>query len=152
MVVAFSFAAGFAGIAEFTFVSLGTTLELFVFVSGCGFTGDVVSVAAGAEFKTEKSPVIAGIDSIRAESINNMAALIVTLDKTDCVPRGPNAVLEILLVKSAPASDFPGCSKIVATSTRQERKNNMYNKVTNIFLFVIHDFGKTFSIETGSAD
>lgn len=50
--------------------------------------------------------------------------MIVILDKTDAVPRGPNAVLEILLVNNAPASVFPGCSKTLATKTIHAKKNN----------------------------
>lgn len=86
--------------------------------------------------KTETLPVIAGKDNIKAESIKIAAAEIVILDKTDCVPRGPNAVLEILLVNNAPASAFPGCSKTVAINTKQETKNSAYNKYANIFYYL----------------
>lgn len=95
----------------------------------------VASVAGGTDAgasevvcKTETFPVIAGNDNNKAENINNAAALIVILDKTDCVPRGPNAVLEILLVNRAPASAFPGCNKTVTIRTRQDIKNRPYNK------------------------
>jgi hypothetical protein len=53
-----------------------------------------------------------------------VAAAIVIFDKIVAVPRGPKAALETLLVKSAPASVFPGCSKTLAISTMQEIKNN----------------------------
>lgn len=78
--------------------------------------------------KTETFPVIAGNDSIKAESIKTAAAEIVILDSTDCVPRGPNAVLEILLVNSAPASALPGCNNTVTIRIRQDIKNSAYNK------------------------
>lgn len=96
------------------------------------FAVDVVGgIAAGLSFvvcKTDTFPVIAGNDSIRAEIIKTAAAVIVILDKTDCVPRGPNAVLEILLVNNAPASAFPGCNNTVTIRIRQDIKNSAYNK------------------------
>jgi uncharacterized membrane protein len=136
------------------FVSAGTVTAEFVLVSGAGFTGTVVSrvVVPLVEFKTETSPLMVGIARSKADSIKIAAALMVILDKTDCVPRGPKAVLEILLVKSAPASAFPGCNKTVAIKTMHETKNIMYNSVTNILLFVIYYFGEAFSVETGSAN
>ncbi len=48
---------------------------------------------------------------------------MVIFDKTVAVPRGPKAELEILLVKSAPASVFPGCSKTETIKATQEIKN-----------------------------
>lgn len=90
--------------------------------------GGTTAGASDVVCKTETFPVIAGKDSNKAESINNAAAVIVILDKTDCVPLGPNAVLEILLVNNAPASAFPGCNKTVTIRTRQDIKNRPYNK------------------------
>ena len=58
--------------------------------------------------RTEPPPFKAGIASIRAESINTVAVMIVVFDKTVAVPREPKALLDVLLVKSAPASDLPG--------------------------------------------
>ena len=116
--------------AALLLASTGATTAVFEFavVSGVA-AGVVVSVVVPVvELRTETLPLIAGIASKRAVSMKQIAAPIVILDKTDCVPRGPKAVLEILLVKSAPASALPGCSKIVATSTRQEIKNKAYNK------------------------
>lgn len=49
---------------------------------------------------------------------------MVILDKILSVPRGPKAVLETLLVKSAPASDLPGCKSTEAINVRHERMNN----------------------------
>jgi hypothetical protein len=51
---------------------------------------------------------------------------MVIFESTVCVPRGLKAVLEILLVKSAPASVLPGCSSTEATSTMQDKKNIAY--------------------------
>jgi len=79
---------------------------------------------------TDTFPVIAGIDSKSAVSINVDAAAIVTFESTVAVPRGANAELDTLLVNSAPASVLPGCSKTAATSTIHERKNNPYKKIT----------------------
>lgn len=49
---------------------------------------------------------------------------MVSFDKTEAVPRGPNAELETLLVNNAPASVLPGCSSTVAINTKHEIKNN----------------------------
>jgi hypothetical protein len=101
----------------------------FVIVSDCAVPGAIVVGAVGEVVcRTEIFPVSAGIDSIKAVSIKTVAAVIVTFDKIDCVPRGPKAVLEILLVNKAPASVFPGWSKIVAIKTMQDMKNNPYKK------------------------
>ena len=101
----------------------------------------LVSVVAGFDSagvsevvcKTETFPVIDGNDSSNAAIKKTAAAPIVIFDKIEAVPRAPKAVLEILLVKSAPASALPGCNNTVATNTRQETKNKPYRKVTNIF-------------------
>ena len=60
-------------------------------------------------------PVIAGSERHSAIRKKAAAAPIVILDSKLAVPRGPNAVLDTELEKSAPASDFPGCSRIVTT-------------------------------------
>jgi len=75
--------------------------------------GEACGVGAGAlsglvDCSTERVPVTAGSESIRAISINAAAAPIVILASTLAVPLGPKAVLETLLEKSAPASDLPG--------------------------------------------
>jgi hypothetical protein len=84
--------------------------------------------ASGLLLKTDTFPVRAGIASRRADSINIAAAPIVIFDKTVAVPRGANAELDTLLVKRAPASVLPGCSRTAATRTMQERKNTAYKK------------------------
>jgi len=65
--------------------------------------------------------VIAGNDKISAISMNATAAPIVIFESSVCVPLGPNAVLETELEKSAPASDFPGCNRIVTTRMTHAR-------------------------------
>ncbi len=96
------------------------TLATFVLAVVAGF----VSVVSPDVCNTETFPVIAENDNNKAANIKVIAAVIVILDKTDCVPRGPNAVLEILLVNKAPASVLPGCNNTVATNTKHEMKNN----------------------------
>jgi hypothetical protein len=94
-------------------------------VVGCG-----VGVATGAsetpDCNTDLVPVIAGSESERAISIKAAAAPIVIFAKSVCVPRGPKAVLETELVNKAPASAFPGCSKITRMRITQARMNNPY--------------------------
>ena len=119
----------FAFCGAVVFDSTGAFAGCSVFAAGCSvfvFAGAVVSVEEDSEVvdKTETSPVRAGIESIKAESIKTVAATIVIFERTVAVPRGPKAALEILLVKSAPASVLPGCSKTLATRTIHERKNN----------------------------
>ena len=95
-----------------------------VFAEFAVFAAGVVVLPPEVVCKTDTFPVIAGNESNKAEIIKITAAVIVILDKTDCVPRGPKAVLEILLVKSAPASVLPGCKSTVAIKTKHEIKNN----------------------------
>ena len=96
---------------------------------GC-CTGDGVGTGAlsGVDCSTEREPFSDGSASISAMSINAMAAPIVILARMLAVPRGPKAVLETLLEKRAPASDFPGCKRIVTTSTMHDRINSPYKK------------------------
>jgi hypothetical protein len=53
--------------------------------------------------------------------MNAAAAPIVTFARRLAVPRGPNAVLETLLEKSAPASDLPGCRRITNTRIKHAK-------------------------------
>ncbi len=105
--VVFAFTAAFilavfASTATLVFAVFASTVVLaLVFAAG-------VSVDELVVERTETSPVIAGIAKSRAENIKTIAALMVSLDKTVAVPRGPKALLETLLVKSAPASVLPG--------------------------------------------
>ena len=87
--------------------------------------GDACCVCSGRpDCRTERVPVIAGSDKIIAISINATAAPIVIFESTVCVPLGPNAMLETELVKSAPASDLPGCNRIVTTRMMHARINS----------------------------
>ena len=101
--------------------------------TGVAGDGDACGVAAGdgcgactgkPDCRTELVPVINGSERQSASNMNAAAAPIVTLPRMLCVPRGPNAVLETELEKSAPASAFPGCNKIVSSRTMHARINN----------------------------
>lgn len=65
-----------------------------------------------------------GNESVSASSMKRAAAPTVILASRVCVPRGPKAVLETELVKSAPASAFPGCNSTEAISTMHVNINN----------------------------
>ena len=93
---------------------------------GCG-----VAVGSGAcsgipDCKTELVPLIAGSESVKAISMNEAAAPIVIFANSVCVPRGPKAVLETELEKSAPASALPGCNKITRIKITHDRINSPY--------------------------
>ncbi len=117
---AFAFVS--AGAAAFAFAS-GATLVLASDVLAFVFEFDESAGASGLLDKTEIFPVSAGIARNKADSMNVVAAMIVTLDKTVAVPRGANAELDTLLVNKAPASVLPGCNRTAAIRVRQERKN-----------------------------
>jgi hypothetical protein len=63
--------------------------------------------------------------------MNMAAAPMVIFASKDCVPRGPKAVLEILLEKSAPASALPGCKSTETIITMQDKTKSMYKAVVN---------------------
>ena len=63
--------------------------------------------------------------------MNITAAPIVIFANKVWVPRGPNAVLDTLLEKSAPASALPGCKSTATISTMLDSMNSMYKKVIN---------------------
>ncbi len=94
-----------------------------------------VGVAAGAlsdvDCKTERDPVSVGNESINAMSMNDAAAPIVIFANKLAVPRGPKAVLERLLEKSAPASALPGCKRILTIKTTQDKMNKPYRMYVN---------------------
>ena len=69
-------------------------------------------------------PVIAGSERHNASRKKAAAATIVILANNVAVPRGPNAVLETELENSAPASDFPGWSRIVTIKMTHARMNS----------------------------
>jgi hypothetical protein len=90
--------------------------------------GDGVGVAAGAvsgvDSRIERAPLNTGKLSVNAISMNAAAAPIVIFAKRLAVPRGPNAVLETVFEKSAPASALPGCSRITTTRMMHARMNS----------------------------
>ena len=94
----------------------------------CVGDGDGVAVGAlsGFDCKTEREPVSVGNDSIKATSMNAAAAPIVIFASRLAVPRGPKAVLERLLEKSAPASALPGCRRMLTIKTTQDNMNRPY--------------------------
>ena len=83
--------------------------------------GLATGAVSGVDSSTEREPVRIGRPSVKAISMNAAAAPIVIFANTLAVPRGPKAVLESELEKSAPASDLPGCSRITTTNTKQDR-------------------------------
>ncbi len=105
-----AFAFAFAGAAAFAFASAGFAVfalasagAVFAFASTVfEFAFAVVAPvgASGLLDKTETFPVSAGIAKNNADNMNVVAAMIVILDKTVAVPRGANAELDTLLVKS----------------------------------------------------
>ena len=126
-----------------TLLVLAVVFAAVVFVFVSVVAGLVSAGVSEVVCITETFPVIAGSERSNAAIKKTAAAPIVIFDKIEAVPRAPKAVLEILLVNSAPASALPGCNNTVATNTRQEMKNNPYRKVTNIFLFGIDNLCET---------
>lgn len=117
-----------AGAAEFA-----AGCAAFAFDTGAEFAfesptadGAVVSVTGSATVSsTETPPRSAGSEIRNAETMNTDAATIVIFARIVAVPRGLKAELEILLVKSAPASVLPGCKRTDAIRTMHEIKNNV---------------------------
>ena len=93
-------------------------------VASAAGAGVVSTAASSLPESTETLPLSAGIDIISAVIIKTIAAPMVNFASTEAVPRGENALLETLLVKSAPASVFPGCSRTEPIRTIHEIKNN----------------------------
>ncbi len=128
----------FFGALLFVLALLAFKLVAFALVAGTltgAVAGDGVAVAVGAgvgsaavDCRTEREPVSAGSESVSAVSIKRPAAMIVILASKVCVPRGPKAVLDTELVKSAPASALPGCNNTAITSTRHDKMNSPYNE------------------------
>ena len=102
-----------------------------VLAAGAGCcVGDGVGVAVGAlsgfDCKTEREPGSVGNESIKATSMKTAAAPIVIFANKLAVPRGPNAVLERPLEKSAPASALPGWRRILTIKTMHANMNRPY--------------------------
>ena len=94
---------------------------------GC-CAGVGVGVATGAlsdPDNTEREPVRSGRPSASAININAAAAPIVIFASRLAVPRGPKAVLESVLEKSAPASALPGCSNTTTIKIRHAKTNSV---------------------------
>jgi len=102
------------------------------FAGATAGVGVVVGVGVGdatgnvSDCRTEREPLIPGSDRVSAINIKAIAAPIVIFARMFCVPRGPKAVLETLLVNKAPASALPGCSSITTIRTAQDKINNAY--------------------------
>jgi hypothetical protein len=90
----------------------------------CAGVGVAVGALAGADCNTDREPVKIGKPSANAINMNAAAAPIVIFANRLAVPRGPNAVLDSELEKSAPASALPGCSRITTTRMMHERMNS----------------------------
>ena len=98
-----------AGVSISAPFALSVVIVMFVFALCCSAAGAVSSTGASAlPLKTETPPLSAGIEIKSALNMKTTAAAIVSFDSTDAVPRGPNAALDTLLVKRAPASVLPG--------------------------------------------
>ena len=78
--------------------------------ASCVGAGVGVAVGAGAlsDCNTDREPVRIGKPNASAINMNAAAAPIVIFANRLAVPRGPKAVLDSVLEKSAPASAFPG--------------------------------------------
>lgn len=120
--------AGEAVGAVFALASTAAGAAVFASAAAGLAAGAGESAGAAVVSNTERLPFKAGCDSRNAAIINEAAAPIVIFASTVCVPRAPNAVLEILLVNNAPASALPGCSNTAATKITHAKINKAYNK------------------------
>jgi len=86
--------------------------------------GEAAGCSGKPDCSTEVVPLMNGRDKHNAVNVKAAAAPIVIFPRMLCVPRGPNAVLETELEKSAPASALPGCSKTATIKMTHDRINN----------------------------
>ncbi len=93
----------------------------------CAGAGVGVGVAAGAlsDCNTDRDPVNSGKPSVSASNMNATAAPIVIFANRLAVPRGPKAVLDSVLEKSAPASALPGCSRITTIKISADKTKSV---------------------------
>jgi hypothetical protein len=84
------------------------------------------AVSSADPCTTERDPVTNGIESKSAVNMKAAAAPMVIFASRVWVPRGPKAVLETLLAKSAPASALPGCNSTATTSTKHDSIKRLY--------------------------
>jgi hypothetical protein len=89
--------------------------------------GVAVGALSGADCKTDREPFNDASESVNAINMKAAAAPMVIFDSRLAVPRGPNAVLDKLLEKSAPASALPGCRRITTIRMKQVRIKSPYN-------------------------
>jgi hypothetical protein len=89
----------------------------------CAGVGVAVGALVGADCNTDRVPVKKGKPSANAINMNATAAPIVIFANRLAVPRGPNAVLDKELEKSAPASALPGCSRITTIRMMHDSMN-----------------------------
>jgi hypothetical protein len=92
--------------------------------AGAGVGVGLAIGAAGADCNTDREPLKIGKPSASAINMNAAAAPIVIFASRLAVPRGPNAVLDKVFEKSAPASALPGCSKMTTTRIKHARMNS----------------------------
>ena len=94
----------------------------------CVGAGVGVAVAVGAlsgcDCKTDREPLRIGSPNASAINMNAAAAPIVIFASRLAVPRGPNAVLDNVFEKSAPASALPGCSNTTTIRITHARMNS----------------------------
>ena len=83
--------------------------------------GVATGALSGTDCNTERELLRIGNPSVSAININAAAAPIVIFARRLAVPRGPKAVLERVLEKSAPASALPGCKRITTTRIRHDK-------------------------------
>ena len=93
--------------------------------AGIGVGVGVATGALSAPDNTDREPVRSGKPSASAINMNATAAPIVIFASRLAVPRGPNAVLESVLEKSAPASALPGCSNITTIKIRHAKTKSV---------------------------
>ena len=87
----------------------------------CAGVGVATGALSGCDCSTDREPLRIGKPSVSAINMNAAAAPIVIFANRLAVPRGPKAVLDRVLEKSAPASALPGCSRITTIRTIHER-------------------------------
>ena len=80
-----------------------------------------VGTLSGCDCRTDREPLSSGNPNASAINMNAAAAPIVIFASRLAVPRGPNAVLDNVFEKSAPASALPGCNKITTIRITQAR-------------------------------
>jgi len=123
--------AGAAGVSDVSVFAAGAAVLAGVAVvvvgDAAGCCGVSVTGDSGVDSNTERL-VPTPSERVNAISMNAAAAPIVILASRVCVPRGPNAVLDTELVKSAPASALPGCKSTARIITKHASTNRPYKK------------------------